>query len=909
MRMARKEKNEALKIAKEFVMNKKVQLAFAIILFLLILFNSTYLRLGNLDKLIDPTSGKYLPSDPDACYELRVAQTLVDRGNIEGVDTMRNPGLNLTFAQEMLPKVLAFSYKTLHFFGSEITLDKVAVLYPVVAFAIGLIIFFGLCWYLSKSKFAAVIASALLAYSPSYLSRNTAGVSSHEALGMPFMFLAILIFVISLSRFHKNWKQTALWGVLSGVGFGLSFFSWIGASNFVLMIMAIGSAIYFLFGIEDKDIDKKLKFLAFTALWVLSSIILMPLFGYSFSAMYGKFLSNYGIVVPLVIALSLVDSLILRYEEKIPFAKSKWRLVYSALITIALGIIGLLLLGKHPLEMLKAVYIQVLFPMGLGRVGLTVAYYQQPYISDLISQYTPVIFWLFVLGMIFIGIEISKAIGSKKHRFGFVLSWAIAIIGMMFSRISSNHLFNGTNFLSQATYIISLLIFASYFVWLYFNDKFKISAINTVLFSWMFVMLLSTRSAIRVIFVIYVFVAFAVAYAIVKLYEYAKESKEQTLKPILYIGSIVAFILVALLLIGNPLKDGSYGNYEIVKYSAANMGPIAGEQWQEMMAWARDETQPEAIFAHWWDYGYQIQLMANRTTILDGGNTNAYWNYMMGRYVLTTPKPETALSFMKTHDVSYLLIDPTDLGKYAAYSKIGSNKEQDRYSSLPQLVEDTKQTTETATGIRKIYIGSTFVDEDISYNGTFLPGPTYNAYELPTYKSYFLGIIMEYSSINKSVELKQPIGVFMYNNKQYQLPIRYVYFEGKIIDFKTGIDSTFRIVPSLIQNANGGVNIDNLGAGIYLSRRVQEGLFARLYLMNDVYEQYPTLTVANSANDYVVKTLKAQGVDLGEIVYFNGLRMPLKTWKVEYPSNIIANEGFRAESGEYGAADSLKVTI
>jgi len=282
---------------------------------------------------------------------------------------------------------------------------------------------------------------------------------------------------------------------------------------------------------------------------------------------------------------------------------------------------------------------------------------------------------------------------------------------------------------------------------------------------------------------------------------------------------------------------------------------------------------------------------------------------MMGRYVLTTPKPETALSFMKTHNVSYLIIDPTDLGKYAAYSKIGGNKEQDRYSSPQQVVEDTKQTTETATGARKIYVGSTFVDEDINYNGTFLPGPIYNEYELPTYKSYFLGIIMESSSKNDSIEVKQPIGVFIYNNKQYQLPIRYVYLNGKIIDFKTGINATFRIVPSLTQNANGGIGMDPLGAGIYLSERVQKGLFAQLYLMNDVYNQYPTVKVAHSEDDYIVKALQAQGVNLGEIVYFNGLRMPLKTWKVEYPYNIIANEGFMAESGEYGAADSLKTTI
>lgn len=907
--MAKKGKNEIFDFAKSIVTNKKFQIALTIILFLILLINSTYLRLGNLDKLVDPTSGKYLPSDPDACYELRIAQTLVERGNIDGIDTMRGPGLNLTFAQEMLPKILAFSYKTLNFFGFEITLDKVDVLYPVVAFALGLTIFFFLCWYLSRSKVAAVIASTLLAYSPSYLSRNSAGISSHEALGMPFMFLAILIFVVALSKFEKNWKQTLLWGVLSGISFALSFFSWAGASNFVLMIISISSAIYFLFGIEDKDITKKLKFIGFSIIWILSSILIVPLFGYSLSAIYLKFLSNYGIIAPGIIALAIVDFFILKYASKLKFAKSKWRLIYSFLITLFIGIIGLMIIGKNPIDMLKAVYIQVLFPMGLGRVGLTVAYYAQPYLSDLISQYTPVIFWLFVLGMIFIGVETSKSIGLMKHKIGFVLSWTIAILGMMFSRTSSTSLFNGTNLISQTIYVASFGIFIGYFAWLYFNDKFRISSINAVLFSWMFVMLLSTRSAVRVIFVIYVFVAFAVAYAIVKLYNYAKTIKEPTMKMILYLGSAISFILVMLLLIGNPFTAGSYGNYEITKYSAANMSPIADEQWQLMMGWARNNTLENSVFLHWWDYGYQIQLMANRTTVLDGGNANAFWNYMMGRYVLTTPSPNTALSFMKTHNVSYLIIDPTDLGKYGAYSKIGGDNNQDRYSAPQQVVADSKQITETAKGIKKVYTGSTFVDEDINYEGTFLPGPTYNEYELPTYKSFFLGIIMEYSSANNSVELKQPIGVFMYNNKQYQLPIRYVYFEDKIVDFKKGINSTFRIVPSLTQNANGQISIDNLGAGLYLSERVQEGLFARLYLMNDVYKQYPTIKVAHTEDDYVVKALKLQGADLGEIIYFNGIRLPLKTWKVDYPANILAKEEFMAKSGEYGAFDNLKLTV
>lgn len=906
--MVKKEKSEIFDFVKNVATNKKFQIALTIILFLVILISSTTMRLGNLDKLIDQTSGKYLPSDPDACYALRVAQTLLDSGKIESIDVMRNPGLNLPFTQEMLPKILVFSYKTMHFFGSEITLDKVDVLYPVVAFAIGLIIFLILCWYLSGSKAVALIASTLLAYSPSYLSRTTGGVSSHESLGMPFMFLAMLIFVISLGKFGKSWKQAILWGIGSGICFALSFLSWSGASNFALMIISLSLVIYYLFGIEDKDLSKKFKFCCLVLGFIVASILMMPLFNYSLSAMYLKFMSNYGIILPFILILSVIDVLMLKYFNKRKFSDSKYRIVYPFLVAILVGFLGLIILGKNPLTLLTNIYLQVLHPLGRERVGLTVAYYAQPYISDLISQYTPIIFWLFVLGMIFIGIETSKAISSRKHKIGFVLSWTIAILGMMFSRTSATSLFNGTNFISQLAYVISFALFGGYFIWLYFNDKFKMSHKNVLLFAWMFIMLLSTRSAVRVIFVVYTFVAFAVAFSVIKLYEYAKKTNDQTGKWILYIASIVSFLLVLFVLFGNPIASVG-GNYQITKYSAANMGPIVGEQWQNSLAWVRNNTPSESIFVHWWDYGYQIQTVGNRTTVLDGGNANAYWDYMMGRYVLTTPNPETALSFMKSHDVSYLVIDPSDLGKYGAYSKIGGNLENDRYSAPQIVVADAKQTTETAKGIRKIYAGSTFVDEDINYNGTFLPGPTYDKNDLPTYKSYFLGIILEYSTADKAVQFKQPIGVFMYNNKQYQLPIRYVYLDGKIMDFKTGINSIFRIIPSLVQSSTGAISSDNLGAGIYLSERVQEGLFARLYLMNDVYNQYPTIKVAHSEDDSVVKALKTQGMDLGEFVYFNGLRAPLKIWEVQYPSNTIARPEFVAETGVYGAADDLKLTI
>jgi asparagine N-glycosylation enzyme membrane subunit Stt3 len=723
---------------------------------------------------------------------------------------------------------------------------------------------------------------------------------------MPFMFLAMLVFAVSLKRFGKSWKEAVLWGIGSGIAFAFSFWSWAGASNFVLMILPIASIVYYLFGIEDRDLKSKQNMILFTLIWMIASVLMMPLFEYKFSEMYMKFLSNYGILVSIFLVLSIVDYFVLKYEEKIKFAKSNYRLAYSLLITVVLGFVALVILGRNPFIMLQSIYTQILFPLGLGRVGLTVAYYQQPYIQDLIAQYTPVIFWLFVFGMIFLGVETAKGIKSQKHKWGFVLAWTVAILGMMFSRNSASSLFNGTNFISQITYLISFGVFAVYFSWLYFNDKFNMDSKNVFLFAWMFVMLLSTRSAVRVIFVIYTFVAFAVAYAVIQFYQKSKTVKDSSLRIVCLIASVVALILVLISLFGNPLNSGAYGSYQITKYSAAGMGSIANDQWQSAMSWVRNNTNPQDIFIHWWDYGYQIQLLGNRTTVLDGGNYKVYWNYMMGRYVLTTPKPETALSFMKTHDVSYLVIDPTDLGKYGAYSKIGSDLNWDRFSSPNTMVVDSTQSRETAKGNMFVYTGGSFVDEDISYNGSFIPGPTYDANGIASYKAYIAGLIINVETSNKTgTTINQPTAVYIYNNNQYRIPIRHIYFNGQILDFKTGIDATFRLMPEVKQSSTGQISMNQLGAGIYLSPRVSQSLFAQIYLMNDPLNMYPTLKEAVSADDYVVKALKQQGANIEDMIYFNGFRAPVKIWRVDYPIGTETHSEFMATEGVYGSADKL----
>src|SRR3989338_10039565 len=99
---------------------------------------------------------------------------------------------------------------------------------------------------------------------------------------------------------------------------------------------------------------------------------------------------------------------------------------------------------------------------------------------------------------------------------------------------------------------------------------------------------------------------------------------------------------------------------------------------------------------------------------------------MMGRYALTGADDFKAIDYLYSHNTTHFLIDSTDIGKYSAFSSIGSDEKYDRYSWIDSLVRDESQTRENKNRTAYIYSGGILVDGDIMYamNGTniFLPG-------------------------------------------------------------------------------------------------------------------------------------------------------------------------------------------
>ena len=199
---------------------------------------------------------------------------------------------------------------------------------------------------------------------------------------------------------------------------------------------------------------------------------------------------------------------------------------------------------------------------------------------------------------------------------------------------------------------------------------------------------------------------------------------------------------------------------------------------------------------------------------------------------------------------------------------------------------DEKQTTETSSGKRLIYQQAIGLDEDISYtqNGTKL--------FLPAGQSAILGIMLDTTVKDGSiVSIKQPQAVFYYQGLQHQLPLRYVYINGQLTDFKTGVEGVARLVQTLSQGPQG-VQKNDMGSLIYISPRVSRGFLAQKYLMNDPFGKFPNFKVAHTESDFIVSTLRSQGMQVDEIIDFQGIRAPITIWSIDYTGSETVQQKY-----------------
>lgn len=843
----------------DFLLKKKMIIIF--LLFAVIAIFGFYLRMQNVPLTVDITTNDHIPIEPDSFAFLRYAKYIVEHGELMDVDTMRYHPYGFTGVDEFafLSYATAYFYKFLHFFDPSVTIGYAQLIYPPVAFVIGLFFFFLLVRKIFDWR-VALLASTFLAVIPAYLYRTIAGFSDKEALALIFMYASLYFFISSFVE--KKTKRALVYTILAGLSVGAMWLQWGGT---VFIILTIGS-----FVILQLLLGKfTYRNLYLYTLFVFISLLILRL-GFPERFGLGGLMTS---VTSSAMFLALFSGWVwyIFFEKNVLKLKDKIKIPsqIAAFLIVIIASLVLLIVSFGPgfiTSWISYTFTLITQPQLVSRWSLTVAESHQPYFTDWASQFNWTFLILAFCGVLFLFYSLIKSLGKRAYTFTGL--FAILLLALVFSRYSpSSRLLNGNTNFSYFIYIGIPLLILAYFGWtLYtfykkesqsfatfraeFNESYLFILIFTVL------MILAARSAIRLFIIFAPVTAMLVAYAIFSIVSLSLAWKEKLLRYGAWIGVfVISFILLS--------------NFaETTSNQAKGSGTSYTPQWQEAMKWVRESTPQDAVFAHWWDYGYYVQTGGERATLSDGGNAMSAINHFTGRHLLTAQNETEALELLAAYNATHVLIVSDEVGKYGAFSAIGADENYDRYSWIPAFTLDLSQSQETRNGSTLVYTGSTMLDDDFVYQGKVFPA----------YGAGIAGFMVPLVQDNNGTVLgvMQPSAALIHpDGTRLLVPLKCLFINGEQKQFGgEGLDACLQIVP--IYQGSGQLN--QLGGALYLSPEVSRTLFTHLYLFGEQWDNF--------------KLVYSDEKSVPLMFYQGRLFGPIKIWEVSYPDNLKIPEEY-----------------
>lgn len=849
------------------------------------------------------TNNWTLGPDLDPWLFERYAKTMIQQGSLPRIDHFRNVplGFDTSYELQMVSYMIVLTYKIVNtsiissIIGHQ-NVEFAAALNPVIMFLFTILTFFLFVREVFvrksqesklKANIIAIISTFFMIVIPVFLSRTIAGIPEKEANAFVYMFLSFYLFL-------KAWKSekikySIVFAAFAGISTAIMGLTW-GGVRYVYVVIAVASLLAFIINKFNK------KELIAYSVWLWISLILPLLITTRYSLMGQLTSIDTGLCV-LIFIIAMVDiivwktkvkniKIIGRFNNKIP------KNIISLIIAIvAILILGTILFGpSFFIDKIELLHKTIFTPI-TGRWNTTVAENRQPDFQEWSQSFgpfiknIPIMFWMFIIGSILLFKKVTNRL-KKKDSWILTALYTFMLFGIIFSRYSSASIFNGENMISKLFYYSSVLFFLGGLIYYYYayykkNDK-SIEDVDyefLLLFAVFILTVFTARSAVRVIMVLGPIASILMGFLIAESVERLLKSKDETTKIIMGFFALLVIILSIFVF---------YNFYNQIKSESYSFVPsMYNQQWQKAMEWVRNETPTNAVFAHWWDYGYWVQSIGDRATVTDGGNAITYWNYLMGRLVLTGDNQKDSLEFLYNHNASYLLVDSSDIGKYGAYSSIGSDKNYDRYSWIGGFLMDEKQTQETQNQTLLVYSGGAMSDEDIILNEsgkeTYLAGQ----------RTGIGLIVVPLSKIidnSTNTSFGQPYVIAVYNGKQYKVNLRYLDVSGKFIDFHSGIEGCAFLFPQIIQEGSQ-VRQNPIGAAMYLSPRLMRGFVVQKYILDDPFNNFPNFKLAHNEPNFIVDNLRSQGMQLPDFIYFQGIQGPIKIWSINY----TGKEKFRPE--------------
>ena len=515
-----------------------------------------------------PVKYGYFLNEFDPYFDYRATKYIVDNGlqaYLNWHDTMSwyPEGRNVpATSQTGLHIVTAFLYEI---FGAGSSLLDFVIIFPVVMGSLTTIAIFALVRRL-KGTPAGLFAALFFAFTPAIIQRGNLGWFKSEPLGLFLGIVATYLFVSSIKG--RQVKVVILKALLAGFLLGLANASWGGIQYFAIPLSIFFIAIPFF----RKDLGIPLIVAISITVMTLVTAGIFPRPGISF--VFG----------PPGLALMggtvfLATTFLVRKFTSADHSIRNSGIVLGAFIVISVGI------------MLTEAYYSPSFRY-LNAINPFLSA-QNPLTASVAEHFTPTIVDYFIdysVLMMFAGFGIWMAFRKRNDMTIFAL--ILGITGLYVSATFARLLVFSS---------ISIIILASmglYDLTRIFMERYSSSGTYTE------AQLKSAKGRGK------------------KKIE-RLQSKPSHNKPI-----VISFAVVLIFLLTVPLFYPPNINWVTsadVPPSIANGGTgyrMQVADWIDALNWISNNTPKDSVVASWWDYGYWITTLANRTSLADNATIN-----------------------------------------------------------------------------------------------------------------------------------------------------------------------------------------------------------------------------------------------------------------------------------------------
>jgi dolichyl-diphosphooligosaccharide---protein glycosyltransferase len=518
-----------------------------------------------------PLKYGYYLNEFDPYFDYRATKFIVDNGldaYWQWHDTMSwypegrdVPGTS----QTVLHITAAYLYQA---FGRGVSLLDFTIAFPAVMGALTVLAVFALVRVLAGTS-AGMFSALLMAFSPAIIQRGNLGWFKSEPLGLFFGILAMYLFISSIK--HKEIKYAIAKAVAGGLILGLANGAWGGIQYFSIPISLFFIALPFF----RKDLTIPMYVaIAFTAFTLITAAA-FPRPGISF------ILGLPG----LAMIAGTIYLAIAFFVKKISKPMVQTRNVALVLIAFVAVGIGFILAGSYVSPSFR--YLNAINPF-IGSVD--------PLVESVAEHFTPTVadyFTDFSVLLMFAGLGGWLAFRRRNDTAVFAL--LIGITGVYVS----------------ATFA-RLLVFAS--IGIIVLAGLGLYEVTRSIMAYREATATPATAGPRIT---------AATREERRKLEFARRSHSTS-------GQIVkiSYVIVMIMMLSIPMFYPTNANWVSsadVPAAIANGGTgyrVQSDDWTDAMDWLSKNTEPNAVVASWWDYGYWITTLGNKTSLADNATLN-----------------------------------------------------------------------------------------------------------------------------------------------------------------------------------------------------------------------------------------------------------------------------------------------